>query len=150
MAYDNVEQTHALAAAANYSGLWSIIRTELLSYIKNNKSTIAAKLTAVLTKAGITSIKGYSASKIANAIAKCAGAGASVYGSAKLAYDILNALLNVSLNNASKNNKTYVHVEYMIAYHDEWYKNSVGEAGWKDNKVYTPSETYGKGKYYPN
>ena len=36
------------------------------------------------------------------------------------------------------------------AYHNEWYKNSVGEAGWKDNKVYTPSETYGKGKYYPN
>ena len=150
VAYNTVDQTHKLAAAANYTSFWPIIHSTLLTYIGNNKTTIAAKLTTALTNAGITSIGGYSASSVALAVAKCAGAGATVYGTAKLAYDILNAVLNISLNNASNNDKTYVHIVYITAYHGEWYEYSVGEAGWKYNKVYTPANTYGIGHYYPN
>ncbi len=150
VAYNTIDQTHALAAAVNYSGFFGIINTVLNKYINNNKATIIAKLTAAITKAGITSIKGYSATAIATSIAKCAGAGTTIVGNVLLAKDILNGLLNVSLNNASKNNKTYVHIHYITAYHGEWYENSVGESGWYEDKVYTPKEVYGKGKYYRN
>lgn len=150
VSYNTVSQTHALAAAANYSGLWSIISSALSTYISYNKSTIASHLVTALTSAGISTIGGYSASSVAMAIAKCAGAGAAVVGTSLFAYDILNSLLNVSLNSASNSNKTYVHIDYITAYQGSWYEYSVGEAGWTGNKVYTPASIYGTGTYYSN
>ena len=144
-AYSSVEYTHKLAAAANYTGLWTIISGALSTYISNNQSVIATAVLNALTANGISTIGGCSASSVANSIARCVGAGATVYGYGLLAYSLLNNFANYSINSASQNNKTHVHIVYITAYQGSWYEYSVGEAGWNNDKVYFPDSTYGYG-----
>ncbi len=145
--YEPSSQISRLLALRNSPTAFSLVCDVLPDYASENNTTIANGISLMLTRNGLTTIGGYTSYQIASALAGFIGAVGNAVSVLSLISAVVHEIENMPFNAAISANKNLVNISYMVAYQGYWYSYTTCEAGWTNNKVYTPAAYLGNGNF---